>query len=818
MTRRAQRRFRRFLNWKTGVGALVVLILVVGIGQLSGAWDLGGLFGSAFPAPEGGYTCLPSCDETDAKFLSMPGDNMDSFTGAKLVMWVAVPEHYSSFELGFFDGDSGKDENGEVGGMWVGHWDETTTEVIYTLYADASKNGKGKQVVGEWHGNQDPMPDNDWYTVNVENVPEARNSNGHYYYRIECVRPEGEWGISAFKLRSTGYLSTGRSDLVDASFAIVGMIANENDVLIAFPEFGGDYDNPGPSTYDGSWDFQFYVPEEQTMIELWDGDFDRGTSTDVSADTDDPDTIGRPSWAGTAAVEERAGGTGSPADDFNWAIWKREPAVIYRVLDPAGDPIYTNDDPSGTEEWERFTISTDPDTMADHYATRLQPGFYSWSITGLDAHNTVWIRTDYEICPPEGCGPPVCPPCPECEECNCDDPTPTPEPTPEPTATPEPTPEPCPDPDPIDVLYVLDVSGSMNYLYPGPGTKLDAAKEAIYTVNDWVAQQNNGSRVALFTFRASGYSYPGNYTPHIDLVSGFTADIPAFNSAVAGLGAGGATPTGPALNTVTDWLPENWEAGHVPVVILISDGVPTVDFDDYGFLDAHVQDVSLYNDAGEFLTPDVVRSMGRYVEAYGQHAGETLADTMLAIQNLKATIPAARVYSIAVQAEAGGIFNDDILQYVAAKGDGLFFMAKNSDGLAEALQWAFVDSACGEIEAPPPPPPPPQDCSAFTVTVREKYYRRAIKIRIRNASDEDRQVVRLHVDNWPNGWGKLEAIKILGQWFAVNDWPPKNIDINLTLAANDAGNQYFRFVYAFGADNPAFTGHFELDNGCTIDF
>jgi hypothetical protein len=387
-----------------------VLLLVLGIGQIFGAWEplWRSLFGTAFPSPAGGYTCLPTCVENDGKFLSHPGEQMASFAGSKIVVWIGVPEDQSSFEIGFFDGDSGKDDAGNVGGMWVGNWDETTTETTYTLYADPLKDGVGNQVVKVWHGNQDPMPNNAWFNDTINTGLEAQSPSGHYFYRLECTRPASGWGINAFKLRSTGYLTTGRSDLVDASFAIVGMIANPNDVRIIYPDFAGDYNNPGRSTYDAEWTFHFYIPESAVTLEIWDGDFDRGTSVLEAADTDDPNTSGKPPWASPYAVDERAGGGGVPADDFSWAIWRRDPPVWYEVIDPAGDPIYTNDNPSGTEEWERFVISTDATINADRSASSILPGLYTWHIVGLDAHNTVWIRTSFEICPPDECGPDEC--------------------------------------------------------------------------------------------------------------------------------------------------------------------------------------------------------------------------------------------------------------------------------------------------------------------------------------------------------------------------------------------------------------------------
>ena len=405
----------RWIRSKAGrqvlVGVLAVILVVALAGQFLGWWEAlvspgtAGLPEPYYPTPEGGYTCMPSCDVTDGKFFSMPGEDMASFGGESITLWVSVPGDTSSFELGIFDGDAGKDDSGNIN-LGAGNWDNTNTETTYTLYADPLKDGTGTQVVGTWHGNQDPMPNNDWFDITVDNTLDARGPSGHYFYRLEVTRPVEGHGINAFKLRSTGYLSTGQSELVDSNFAIVGMLATQQDIPIIYPEFDGDPYNPGPSTYTGDWEFYVYLPAETDTISIWDGDFDRGTSQTADADTDDPNTEGVPSWASAFAVAERAGGQGRPADDFRFPLYRRAPAVWYELVDPAGEPLYANREPSGTEEWEHFTVSTDPSTNPDLLMDELQPGFYNLHIQGLDIHNTVWIRAEYEFAdqPP----PPLC--------------------------------------------------------------------------------------------------------------------------------------------------------------------------------------------------------------------------------------------------------------------------------------------------------------------------------------------------------------------------------------------------------------------------
>jgi hypothetical protein len=439
-------KFSRWLRSRTGmqtlIGLAAVLVVVIIVGAVLGWWaDLIDLLSGtvappppSYPPPMNGYTCLPTCfdgitdydgdgtpEPQDGKFLSLPGEDMWSFGGESINVWIGVPGDYVSFELGIFDGDSGKDASGSTREYWNGNWDDTQTETTYTLYADPLKDGHGTTVVGVWHGNQDPMQNNDWFNITLENTAEARGPSGHYFYRLEATRPVEGTGINAFKLRSNGYLSTGQADLVDAQFAIVGMAATMNDVAIIYPQFTGDWNSLGESTYDGTWDFYFYVPPAEwptrtVTIEIWDGDFDRGTSSRIAQDTDDLNTDGKPDWTTNPYVRpERAGGRGIPADDHSARIYRRTPPVRYTITDPAGTPIYTNEEPSGTEEWERFVITTDPALMdpnlppneqADKLTDELQPGWYGWRIEGLDIHNTVWIRFNYDMVtqpPPPPC-------------------------------------------------------------------------------------------------------------------------------------------------------------------------------------------------------------------------------------------------------------------------------------------------------------------------------------------------------------------------------------------------------------------------------
>lgn len=423
-------KFSHWIRSKAGLasitGLVVILVLVGLIGQQLEWWDLN-LSGAAgvaitlppvqYPDPQGGYTCLPSCtpnDTTpnDGKFLIISNLGQASFAGEKVVVWIGVPGNKTSFEIGIFDGDSGKDNTGKVN-LFQGNWDDGTTEATYTLYADPLKDGKGTTVVKTWRGNTDPLPNNAWFNQTINNVDAAKAPSRHYFYRLEVTQPAVGGGGNAFKLRSNGYVVAGRADLVNSSIGFVGQLATSKDTPILYPQFKSRTDL-GPSTYNGEWKFYAYVPKDSTTFTIWDGDFDRGTNDqEPDADTNDTDSPAKPAWAGPFTVSQGRGGKGNPNDNYVSSVYyPRSPAVTYSLIDPSNTPVYTNNNPSGTEEWEKFTLSTDKNVPADLYVNQIKPGFYMLQVLGLDLHNYAWLRTDKEICDPvNGCGPCVWPGC-----------------------------------------------------------------------------------------------------------------------------------------------------------------------------------------------------------------------------------------------------------------------------------------------------------------------------------------------------------------------------------------------------------------------
>ncbi len=292
----------------------------------------------------------------------------------------------------------------------------------------------------------------------------------------------------------------------------------------------------------------------------------------------------------------------------------------------------------------------------------------------------------------------------------------------EPTATPTPTatwtPEatPCPA-QPVDLVYVVDISGSMSGDYPGSGDKMDAAKEAMLALNALVDSYNNGSRVGIVTFSGSSYGsgYPPIYPADVNVLSSLTTNLNQVNGLINSINAGGSTPTSHALDVSRNTFASQWNPNHIPVAILISDGVPTVDQLQHGFSDSYVQQVAVYDSLGYFLSPNEVRVSGEYFSTYGQYAGAPLADAMEKAQAWKNAKPDLQLGTVAVQAAAGGIFNSEVLEYIADVGEGGFYFVNDTSELEAALRLLFEDAACA---APAPTPTPIEgQCELYPIAL-----------------------------------------------------------------------------------------------------
>lgn len=342
------------------------------------------------------YLYFPSAEEKDARFVAIVGNGLASLGDQKLSTKLAVPRTASQLEVGVFDGDTG------------GLWDVGTTPITFTLYADPLNNGAATQMIRQWSSTQ--MADNAWTTLTVplsdfQNL--AQGPSGHYFFNLVIASTDpAATSLNAFKLRARGTVA-----LRPTAFSVTAQVRLADEIKIVYPNYPT---SPEPNSYDGLWNFFMDVPSAPDAFEVWDGDLDYGAADGSTVDTADPDTGSSPlvvsqtsstgvvkqipTWSNPNFVNtEGAKGKGNPTDDQTNVYLKRAPSVEYDIIDANG-VIYTNANPSGTEEWERFRIDTRPmdRTQMDYHAESLGAGIYQLRVRGLDVSNLISLKLDYD--------------------------------------------------------------------------------------------------------------------------------------------------------------------------------------------------------------------------------------------------------------------------------------------------------------------------------------------------------------------------------------------------------------------------------------
>jgi len=140
---------------------------------------------------------------------------------------------------------------------------------------------------------------------------------------------------------------------------------------------------------------------------------------------------------------------------------------------------------------------------------------------------------------------------------------------------------------PVDVMLVLDISGSMNAPWSGGSSKLQSAKDALITFNNTL-NPVEGDRVGLTTFPTvmSGSRYRtvcNNYRLNLRLYSEvrspLTDNVAYVNNIIERLTADSATSLAHALQTAREQLLADLRPGAVPVLIVASDGIVNVTLD-----------------------------------------------------------------------------------------------------------------------------------------------------------------------------------------------------------------------------------------------
>lgn len=270
------------------------------------------------------------------------------------------------------------------------------------------------------------------------------------------------------------------------------------------------------------------------------------------------------------------------------------------------------------------------------------------------------------------------------------------------------TPPSCGD-EPLDVVYLVDFSQSMDADFPGaePGTdasKLGAAKVALDRLHQQVLARGDGSRASLVTFYGAS-DVDTNLAGAAQVRVPLTTDLGSVADALFDLDGDDrpgftTTPTALAIEEVEEVIAASHDSNHRLAVVLVTDGIPNVDFAGRGhhqYLLGEMQAIELRDVGGDFLPWTQVAWQGRYNAAYGTFDGEPLANAMFTLDHLAGRFPDLMVYGIGIQGDGVdlGTFQLDLVDYAAYVSGGLSFGPSTHDGLRHAVDTLLLDLFCG---------------------------------------------------------------------------------------------------------------------------
>ncbi len=252
--------------------------------------------------------------------------------------------------------------------------------------------------------------------------------------------------------------------------------------------------------------------------------------------------------------------------------------------------------------------------------------------------------------------------------------TPTSTATNTPTATPtatatldfRPLPPYNPRPDPylkcegLEMVYVVDTSGSMSSSFAGSAgsIKMEAAKAAMIDANNFLDSYNQLDNVEIALVQFS--TWPAK----TGIVQNWTRNIPLINSQISTLSASGGTNMARGVDFGEGLLGPP-VAGKTPLMVLLSDGLPTQRFDGTG---GSRQDA--INDAYAQID-DIANNTG------------------------------ARIFAVGIDpAGAGGGFDPAVLQYAANLTGGRYVAVSSATELTQALK-DYLGEVCDWVDLEP---------------------------------------------------------------------------------------------------------------------
>lgn len=298
------------------------------------------------------FTGFPDMDATSGKFVNITR-GLKSLGEEKARFALEVPGHLPTIELLIFDGDG------------IGTWDPYTgDQTVFSLYADPDRLGnlEAGNLIAQWSCNELQAYDNAWFPISLPQDPAALAADGNYFYNLVAE-----------------FTTFTKKDLMNNfKIAIKGQVFGLKESRYGFIGFGPAAFLPTfpPTTYDGTWEFDYIATEAKNFIEFWNGDFD------FAGDSNDPNSPSFPPFPYTSSTLAQGARAGIPSD----------PAVNFTVTPPDGSWTAHDVNPSGNQEWEVFRIGLFASDNLDVFVPTLPLGRYDWRILNVAAGNTLFIH------------------------------------------------------------------------------------------------------------------------------------------------------------------------------------------------------------------------------------------------------------------------------------------------------------------------------------------------------------------------------------------------------------------------------------------